>query len=156
VVGVTWYESEAYCHWQNAQLTKVRVKEAIVSRPADYQVRLPLEEEWERAARHTDGREYPWGNTFDRNKLNCAEFWGGRDDLDWNKWLVETGDEAASTTIVGQFSEGNGPSGVCDMSGNVWEWTASWYDREKVYRAVRGGSWFAYWAPRRADGALIR
>ncbi len=127
VVGVSWFEAEAYGNWLAKELGKP--------------IRLPTEEEWERAARHTDGREYPWGNTFDRNRLNCAEFWGGRDDLDWNKWYEEKGYEVASTTVVGQFSDGNSVLDTSDMSGNVWEWTCSWYDAEKVYRAVRGGSW---------------
>jgi formylglycine-generating enzyme required for sulfatase activity/energy-coupling factor transporter ATP-binding protein EcfA2 len=127
VVGVSWFEAEAYGNWLAREMGKP--------------MRLPTEEEWERAARHPDGREYPWGNEFDRNRLNCAEFWGGRDDLDWNKWYDEKGYEVASTTIVGQFLEGNSVLGLSDMSGNVWEWTCSWYDAEKVYRTVRGGSW---------------
>ena len=127
VVGVCWFEAEAYCNWLAEELGR--------------SVRLPTEEEWERAARHTDGREYPWGNTFDRNRLNCAEFWGGRNDLDWNKWIEDKGYEAASATIIGQFPDGNSESEVSDMSGNVWEWMNSWYDQGMVYRSVRGGSW---------------
>jgi formylglycine-generating enzyme required for sulfatase activity len=115
VVGVSWFEAEAYCNW----LAK------FLGQP----IRLPAEEEWERAARHTDGREYPWGSDFDRNRLNCWEFWRGANV------------EEMSTTIVGQFSEGNSPVGASDMSGNVWEWTSSWNDAKKVYRSVRGGSW---------------
>ena len=109
VVGVTWFEAEAYGNWLTKEL--------------GWPMRLPTEKEWERAARHTDGREYPWGDTFDRNRLNCDRF------------------GARSTTIVGQFPEGNSESGVSDTSGNVWEWTCSWRDTEKVYRTVRGGSW---------------
>jgi formylglycine-generating enzyme required for sulfatase activity/energy-coupling factor transporter ATP-binding protein EcfA2 len=127
VVGVCWFEAEAYCNWLAGEL----------GRPA----RLPNEEEWERAARHTDGREYPWGQTCDRNRLNCAEFWGGRDDLDWNQWFRDKGYEAASTTIIGQFPGGNSQAGLSDLSGNVWEWTASWFDSGQVFRVLRGGSW---------------
>jgi formylglycine-generating enzyme required for sulfatase activity/energy-coupling factor transporter ATP-binding protein EcfA2 len=127
VVGVSWFEAEAYCNWLSKELGKP--------------IRLPADEEWERAARHTDGREYPWGEKFDRNCLNSAEFWGGKDDLDWNKWLDSKGYEVASTTIVGQFEAGNSMAGASDMSGNVWEWTNSWYDAKRVYRSVRGGSW---------------
>jgi len=129
-VGVSWFEVEAYCHWLAQKLGKP--------------IRLPTEEEWERAARHTDGRKYPWGEKFDRRRLNCAEFWGGRDDLDWDTWFKEKGYETASTTIVGQFAEGNSQAGLSDMSGNVREWTKSWYDAENVYRTVRGGSWFDF------------
>ena len=105
VVGVSWFEAEAYCNWRSQ----------ASSRP----MRLPTEEEWERVARYTDGREYPWGDKFERNRLNSAEFWGGQDDLNWNKWLDDKGYEVASTTIVGQFPEGNSQSGAADVSGNV-------------------------------------
>jgi len=134
VVGVSWFEAEAYANW--------------VAQERGLPVRLPTEEEWEHAARHTDGREYPWGDTFDRNRLNCAEFWSGEEDLsdsqEWIKWLGSSSYEAASTTIVGQFPDGNSEAGASDMGGNVWEWTASWYDAEKTYRTVRGGSWDYY------------
>ena len=49
--------------------------------------------------------------------------------------------DAASTTIVGQFPAGDSQARVSDASGNVWEWTILWYDSDKIYRAVRGGSW---------------
>ena len=49
--------------------------------------------------------------------------------------------KAASTTIVGQFPAGATPEGVCDLSGNVWEWMNSWYEKEQVNRVCRGGSW---------------
>jgi len=131
VVGVSWFEAEAYCKLLSQEL----------GRP----IRLPTDEEWERAARHTDGREYPWDNVFDGHRLNCAEFWAGEDDLSelakWHKWLESDSFKMASTTIVGQFPAGNSEAGVSDLGGNVWEWTSSWYDREKVYRAVRGSSW---------------
>jgi len=128
VVGVSWFEAEAYAAWLAQEL----------GRP----VRLPTEEEWERAARHTDGRAYPWGNRFDRRRLNCAEFWAGQGDLDWHKWLEGKGLEIASTTLVGQFPGGNSVAGVSDMGGSVWEWTASWYDAKEVYRVLRGGAWY--------------
>ncbi len=115
VVGVSWFEAEAYCNW----LTKA------LSKP----IRLPTEEEWERAARGTDGREYPWGNDFDLNKLNGYEF-----------WQAEKKSSNRSTTIVGQFPEGNSQEGLCDASGNVWEWTNSWYG--KTNRVLRGGAFY--------------
>jgi len=71
VVGVSWFEAEAYCNW----LTKESGKP----------IRLPTEGEWERAARHTDGRAYPWGQAFDRNRLNSAEFWAGKDNRLYRK-----------------------------------------------------------------------
>jgi len=127
VVGVSWFEAKAYCNW--------------LSQKSGQRVRLPTEEEWERAARHTDGREYPWGNKFERSRLNCTEFWAGRDDLDWGKWIGEKNPEVASTTIAGQFPEGSTISSMADVTGNVWEWTDSWFDDGKDTRSVRGGSW---------------
>jgi formylglycine-generating enzyme required for sulfatase activity len=115
VVGVSWFEAEAYCNWLSRELSKP--------------LRLPTEEEWERAARHTDGREYPWGNDFDRKRVNCQEWWGKSGSGTW------------STTMVGQFLEGDSAAGVCDVSGNVWEWTSSRYDAKQKDRVLRGGSW---------------
>ncbi|MBC8330361.1 MAG: SUMF1/EgtB/PvdO family nonheme iron enzyme, partial [Anaerolineae bacterium] len=131
VVSVSWYEAEAYCNWLATQALGIAI-------PDGYTVRLPTEEEWERAARGTDGREYPWGDEFTRFNLNSAEFWGGKDDLDWNKWYEAKGYELASTTAVGQFLGGKSPTGAMDMSGNVFEWTIS---EESNARVVRGGSW---------------
>jgi len=140
VVGVSWFEAEAYCNWLTEQFkvsgSKFQVwrnnqLETLNIEPANITFRLPTGEEWERAARHTDGRAYPWGNTFDRNRLSCEEFW--KPEGTWHK--------IGSTTVVGQFPEGNSPAGTSDQSGNVWEWTNSWYEDKKVNRVVRGGSW---------------
>jgi formylglycine-generating enzyme required for sulfatase activity len=60
------------------------------------------------------------------------------DNKKWNEWYEAAG-QSASTTMVGQFAEGNSAANVSDLSGNVWEWTNSWYD--KTQRAIRGGSW---------------
>lgn len=115
VVGVTWFEAKAYCNWSSRKLSKP--------------IRLPTEKEWERAARHIDGREYPWGDDFDRGRLNSKDWWSKQDERTW------------TTTMIGQFPEGNSAAGVSDMSGNVWEWTSSWYDTSLTYRSVRGSSW---------------
>jgi formylglycine-generating enzyme required for sulfatase activity/energy-coupling factor transporter ATP-binding protein EcfA2 len=127
LVGVSWFEAEAYANWLSKQLGQL--------------VRLPSEQEWERAARGMKGREYAWGDEFDRVRLNCAEFWGEDNKLDWSKWLGSNSYSMASTTLVGQFPVGNTPEGISDLSGNVWEWTNSWYEKEQVNRVVRGGSW---------------
>jgi len=134
IVGVSWFEAEAYCFW--------------LAKDQERPIRLPLEEEWERAARHTDGREYPWGEPFDRNRLNVAEFWAEDEDLSdfkkWSEWIESGNYKVASTTIVGRFPAGESEARASDMAGNVWEWTASWYDDKKEHRVLRGGSWFNY------------
>jgi formylglycine-generating enzyme required for sulfatase activity len=129
VVGVSWFEAEAYCSWLTQELGKP--------------IRLPTEEEWERAARGTTGRTYPWGEKYDRDYVNCAEFWAGVESLensdDWRKWLESDSYKKASTTIIGQFPAGKTGSGVSDLGGNIFEWTDSWYS--KTERVLRGGSW---------------
>jgi formylglycine-generating enzyme required for sulfatase activity/energy-coupling factor transporter ATP-binding protein EcfA2 len=133
VVGVTWFEAEAYANWLSRQLQR--------------EVRLPTEQEWERVARGTDGREYPWGNGFDRQLLNCAEFWAQQEDLSeyekWSAWFKSDSYKKASTSMVGQF-QGHSPEGAFDLSGNVWEWTGSLYNIEKPEIVLRGGSWYFY------------
>jgi formylglycine-generating enzyme required for sulfatase activity len=117
VVLVTWEDANAYAAWAGK--------------------RLPTEAEWERAARYTDGRRWPWGNEFVEEHCNTKET------------------QVGGTTPVGRYSPGGDSlEGVGDMTGNVWEWTASLfrpypYDandgRESQeaagWRVLRGGSW---------------
>jgi formylglycine-generating enzyme required for sulfatase activity len=134
VVGVSWYEADAYCRWLRERLG---VEEAVIQvsqgdrctevhlEPGAFEVRLPTEEEWERAARGTDGRAYPWGNEFGFDKANVA------------KKLFE----GMGTTAVCTYPQGVSPEGGWDMSGNVWEWTGSLYEEGSERFVLRGGSW---------------
>ncbi|MEU5901845.1 formylglycine-generating enzyme family protein [Streptomyces venezuelae] len=96
VTGVDWESATAYCGWLGERLGGLAV-------------RLPTEDEWERAARGDDDREFPWGDEYRTGLAN----------------LVDLG--IGTTTPVGSYPQGASPFGVLDMAGNVDEWTATLY-----------------------------
>jgi formylglycine-generating enzyme required for sulfatase activity len=112
VVGVSWYEAEAYARWAG--------------------MRLPTEMEWEKAARGIDGRQYPWGDGFDPNRCNTDES-GIKKTTPVGKYSPQLHPELVEG--------GDSPYGLADMAGNVWEWCADWYDEDKDTKVLRGGSW---------------
>lgn len=136
VTNVSWAEARAFCAFAGG--------------------RLPTENEWEKAARGSDGREFPWGKDADCNRAN------------WGNYENEgpcSGKNPGKPVAVGRYTEGKSPYGALDMAGNVWEWVADAYDREPSRRVVRGGSCCSYfvtprvanrnaWDPKHRDGDL--
>jgi hypothetical protein len=118
VVGVVWYEAEAYCAWLNH----------VGAVPAGYRAQLPTEAQWELAARN--GRkqamawkvDYPWNGPFNPALANTEE------------------SRLKQTTPVDMYPDGATPAGVFDLAGNVWEWTADRLD-ERGRCWLKGGSW---------------
>jgi len=119
VINVDWNMAKTYCEWRGAD--------------------LPTEAKWEKAARGTDGRTFPWGDFIDY--CDKANYYFGC---------------AGDVRKVGSYENGKSPYGIYDMVGNVWEWTADWYSETAYqespssnpvgsssgqYRVERGGSW---------------
>ncbi len=135
VINVSWYDADAFCRWRGA--------------------RLPTEAEWEFAASFdpVEGVKYryPWGDSFDGNRLNFCDANCQRDDngAEWD-------DGYRDTAPAGSYPDGRSALGIYDMLGNVMEWVGDWYDFrayqdiadtnprgpvEGEFKSLRGGSW---------------
>ena len=124
VVGVSWYDATNFLTWLCTVTGET--------------YRLPTEAEWEKAARGTDGREYPWGNTWDASRANTSE------------------SKIKKLMPVGSYPQGVSPYGCYDMAGNAYDWCSDWFHAETYKyspsdnpmgavegrrKVIRGGSW---------------
>jgi hypothetical protein len=116
--NICWYEAAAFCQW--------------LSYKTGWTVKLPTEQQWQRAGQGDTSWRYPWGSRFDQSQCNTKET------------------DAKGTTPVNQYPKGASPFGVCDMLGNVWEWCSNGHASGEIndvtveiLRVVRGGSFMS-------------
>jgi len=128
----SWFDSMACCHWLSAELESRRSilhdKSLNTHSPSAWSIRLPTEQEWQRAALDDTGWCYPWGDKLDETRGNYAG-------------------NVGQPTSVNQYPKGKSVYGVMDMTGNIWEWCLTGWNEEDVdssgytYRIIRGGAW---------------
>jgi formylglycine-generating enzyme required for sulfatase activity len=117
----------AFCYWLSAELNN-NLHHENLPQPSDISIRLPTEQEWQRAALGDTTWCYPWGNTLDETRGNY-------------------GNHIGQTTSVEKYPNGKSIYGVMDMTGNVWEWCLTGWNQESIdineytYRIIRGGAW---------------
>jgi len=116
VLDPSWYDARAYCLW-------LSLLESDGELPKLY--RLPTEKEWEYAAGGKESRKYPWG------------------DQEPSPTVANYNNNEGSTTPTGRYPKGATPEGLHDMAGNVWEWTEDLYQKDKDWRAQRGGAYYS-------------
>jgi formylglycine-generating enzyme required for sulfatase activity len=111
---VGWFDSMAFCNWLSAELA--------------VNIRLPSEQEWQRAAIGDTGWRYPWGNEINETRGNFAN-------------------RVGKVSVGGSFPNGQSPFGVMDMIGDLWEWNLTTWGIDSTnlsgytYRIIRGGAW---------------
>lgn len=156
VIDISYQNAMDYCQWLTSRTGVL--------------FRLPTEAEWEKVARGSDKRIYPWGNSDPNGSLsnfadvNFLKYFqqtnppaNETERQQMLKWIAETTDDGQIFTApVGSYPHGASPFGAMDMAGNVWEWVADWYDgnyyqisprrnppgsSSGIYRVVRGGGW---------------
>ncbi len=135
--NVDWYEAVAFTRWLSAVLG---LEESAI--------RLPTEQEWEKAARGERGLVYPWGNEYQSGFANIDET-----ETKAGPWYLQ------QTTAVGLYPHGKSPYQAEDMAGTVWEWCLNKYEKPEVTeadvsgdsRVLRGGSWIFNQGFARAD-----
>jgi formylglycine-generating enzyme required for sulfatase activity len=128
VVGISWYEANAYCKWLLANWDELEEGRQGLAKPAE--IRLPKEEEWELAAVGTKNKRFAFGE-LDKEKIKDLPRYANTDESGIGR-----------TTPVWMYPNGASPHQVMDMSGNVWEWQANYCDKDHDYLSWRGGSWY--------------